>query len=213
MNDLTQKLIIALVIIPVLLGIFRTPKEMGIAAAAIGLALCFANLDKLKSFKAAGVEAELRTAVDKAYAAIEQLKDLGLSLSAPTVDELAVSGRMLQYLPLKHKLERVEKIAETLKNLGASPKEIEEACSTIYQRVTDDHMRRVLYSLRSSNPGKESLFEGLDDGKMDNFDKSKLENFIKDNKLKKSEETEESILDYDYFLKNKKLRREEGWQS
>jgi hypothetical protein len=215
MNDLTQKLIAALVIIPVLLGIFRTPKEMGIAAGAIMVALCFANLDKFTRFKAGsgGVEAELRTAVDKAYAAIEQLKDLGLALSAPTVDELAISGRMLQYIPLKYKLERVQKITETLKGLGASQQEIDEACSTIYLRVTNDHIRKVFYSLRSDNHGKESLFEGIDDGKMDNFDMSKLDDFIKDNGLKKSKETDECILDLNYFLKNRKLRREDNWQS
>jgi hypothetical protein len=100
-----------------------------------------------------------------------------------------------------------------LKKLGASEKEIEEACSTIYQRVTNDHMRRVLHSLLSSNPGKQSLFQGLDHGKMDNWDKGKLEKFIKDNGLKKSEETEEWIRDLDYFLKNRKLKREEQWQS
>jgi hypothetical protein len=92
---MNEKLIIALVVIPILLGILRSPREKGIAVAAIGLALCFANLDKFVRFKGAGFEAELRTVVDKASAAIEELKELGLSLSAPIVDELAVSGRML----------------------------------------------------------------------------------------------------------------------
>src|SRR5688572_24537628 len=93
MNDeMNQKLLIALVIIPVLFGIFKGWKEMGAATAAVGLALAFANLDKIKSFKGAGFEAEMKEAVTKAYAAIDQLKDLGLSVSAPIVDELAVSG-------------------------------------------------------------------------------------------------------------------------
>ena len=69
------------------------------------------------TFKGVGLEAELKTAVDEAYAAIEQLKELGLSLSSPIVDELAISGRMLQYIHLKYKLERVAKIADTLKKL------------------------------------------------------------------------------------------------
>jgi hypothetical protein len=129
----------------------------------------------------------LQTAVDKAYAAIGQLKDLGLALSAPTVDELAISGRMLQYIPLKYKLERVEKIAETLKNLGASEEEINKACSTIYQRVTSDHVRSIFYSLRQANPGKEQLFQGIDDGKLDGFDVNKLDDFIRDNGLKKKQ--------------------------
>ena len=213
MNVLTYILIVVLVIGLIPLSKYRGWKEMSAFAAAISVALFFTNLDKFSRFKAGGIEAELRTVVTEAYAAIEQLKELGLSLSTPIVDNLAISGRMLIYIPLKYKLERVAKIAETLKKLGASEKEIEEACSTIYQRVTNDHMRKTLHSLLSSNPGKQPLFQGLDDGKMDNWDKSKLEKFIKDNGLKKSEETEEWIRDLDYFLKNKKLRREEQWQS
>jgi hypothetical protein len=65
MNDLTEKLIAALVIIPVLLAIFRGWKEMTIAAATIGISLCFANLGKFSRFKGAGIEAELRTVVKR----------------------------------------------------------------------------------------------------------------------------------------------------
>ena len=115
MNDMNQKLIIALVVIPILLGIFRSPKEMGIAVLAIGLALFFSNIDKFSrfkgTFKGVGLEAELKTVVDEAYAAIEQLKELGLSLSSPIVDERGVQlgkiGRNLNYseiilLPIYH---------------------------------------------------------------------------------------------------------------
>jgi hypothetical protein len=213
MDDLNQKLIIALVVIPILLGIFRSPKEMGIAVAAIGLALFFSNIDKFSRFKGAGFEAELKTAVNEAYAAIEQLKDLGLSLSGPIIDELAISGRMLQYIHLKYKLERVAKIAATLRKLGASQEEIEEVCSTIYERVANDHIRGILHSLKSSNPGKKELFEGINDGKMDEWDKGKIETFIKEHNLNKSKDTEEWFLDLDYFLKQRKLRREDKWQS
>jgi truncated hemoglobin YjbI len=212
MNDFTQKLIAILVIVPILVGIFRGTKEMGIAAGAIIVALFFANLDKFSRFKGTGTEAQLRTAVTEAYTAIAQLKELGLSLSSPIVNELAVSGRMLEPIDLKYKLERVTKIAETLKKLGASEKEIEEVCSAFYERVTNDHMRRVLHSLRSLNPEKQSLFEGLEEGEMDGWDKNRLEKFIKDNTLKKSEQTEEWIRDLEFFLKNRKLRREEQWR-
>jgi hypothetical protein len=212
MNDFTQKLIVILVIVPILVGIFRGTKEMGIAAGAIIVALFFANLDKFSRFKGGGNEAQLRAAVTDAYVAIAQLKELGLSLSSPIMDELAVSGRLLQPIHLKYTLERVAKIAETLKKLAASEKEMEEVVSPIYERVTNDHMRRVLHSLRSLNPEKESLFEGLEEGKMDGWDKSRLDKFIKDNRLEKSEQTEDWIRDLEYFLKNRKLRREEQWQ-
>jgi hypothetical protein len=212
MNDWTQKLILALVMVPTLLVIFGTPKgPVLVVAGSICVALAFANLDKIESFSSIFFEAKLRTAVEKAYAAIEQLKELGLSLSSPIVDEMAVSGRMLQYIPLKHKLERVEKIEDNLRKLGASKEEIEVACSTIYERVGSDHIRNVLRSLLNSNPEKKGLFEGLDDGKMDSI--RDFEKFIKDNDLKRTKETDEALLDLQYFLKNKKLRREDQWQS
>jgi hypothetical protein len=205
-------LICLLVIIPVVFGFLKKPKEMIIAVAAIGLALFFANIEKFERFKGAGFEAELRTAVDDAYAAIEQLRELGLALSGPIVDELAVSGRA-QYFHLKHKLRRVDNIANTLKKLGASKDEIEEACSAIYEGVKNDHIRKIIYSLKKSNPTKETLFEGLRDGTMDDWDKEKIVSFITKHDLNKGKDTDECFLDLEYFLKNRKLRREDKWQS
>jgi hypothetical protein len=214
MNDINQSLILALVTIPTLFGVFRLPKEMAVATTAIALALAFANLDKFVKFKGAGFEAELRTVVDKAYAAIDQLKDLGLSLSAPIVDELALSGRMLQYMPLKYKLQRVEKISTTLKALGASQDEIDKACKTIFDRVGIDHVRRIIWSLKSANADKDgTIFAGIDDGKFDNFRSEQIELLVKSNVLKKDPEVEERFLDLDHFLKTRKLRREDDWQS
>jgi len=81
MSRLNTSLIIALVVIPTVFGVFRMPTEMGWAILSIGLALIFANLEKFSRFKAVGFEADLKTAVDKTYAAIEELKELSLALS------------------------------------------------------------------------------------------------------------------------------------
>jgi hypothetical protein len=213
MNDLTQKLVFALVIVPVLIGIFRSRTEMFLSIIAIASALFFVNLDKFTRFKTPGFEAELRTVVNKAYAAIEELKELGVALSAPIIDDLAMSGRIFQYIPLKFKLERVEKIAATLKALGASETEIEAVTATIYGRVINDHENGILYALREINPAKVKLFDGLDDGKMSSWDKAKIEEFITSNGLIRNEEVEERFLDLDFFLKNRKLRRPDKWQS
>ncbi|MGY3488743.1 hypothetical protein ACVW1C_006626 [Bradyrhizobium sp. USDA 4011] len=67
MNELTQKLVVALVVFPILLGVFRSKGEMSLSIVAISLALFFVNLDKFARFKTpGGFEAELKTAVDKA---------------------------------------------------------------------------------------------------------------------------------------------------
>jgi hypothetical protein len=213
MNDTTQKLIVAMVVIPILLGLFRSKWEMSLAIGAIGIALAFANLDKIARFKTPAFEAELRTVVDKAYAAIEQLKDLGLALSAPIADELAISGRMLQYIPLKYKLERVQKIAATLKELGASQAEIDLATATIYGRVSHDHLIGIVYLLRDLNKDKAPLFQGIEEGKMNSWDRATVESFITSNGLVKNDEVDERFLDLEFFERTKTLRRPDRWQS
>lgn len=213
MNRLNTALIIALVVIPTVFGAFKMFAEMGLAIASIGLALCFANLEKFSRFKGAGFEAELRTAVEKTYAAIEELKELSLVLSAPIVDELALSGRMLQYMPLKYKLERVERISSTLRKLGASESEIEDVCATIFQRVIKDHIKAALNCLKKANKDKSAVFDGCDDWDIHDWDKDKLEAFIHEHALDKNEEVIEWIRDLDYFAQTKKLRREDKWQS
>ena len=214
MNDLTPKLVVSLVVVPVLIVLFKTWKEASVVAAAIGLALVFANLDKFKSFNAVGLlQAQLNTAIDKAYAAIGQLKDLGVSLSGPIVDNMAISGRPMQYIPLKYKLQRVDEITIALKKLGASQDEVDNVCSTIYGRIKTDHIKKILYSLKNANPKQSQLFNGLEQGKFDSWDETALKKFIKDNNLNEDANVKENFLDLDYFLKNKELRREDQWQS
>jgi len=213
MSRLNTTLIIALVVIPTIFGALKMPAEMGWAIASIGLALIFANLEKFSRFKGAGFEAELRTAVDKTYAAIGQLKELSLVLSAPIVDELAVSGRMLQYLRLKYKLEHVEKISSALRKLGASESEIQDVCATMFQRVRSDHIRAALICLKKANKDKSAVFDGCEDWDVRDWDKDKLEAFIHEGALDKNEEVIEWIRDLDYFEQTKKLRREDKWQS
>ena len=138
---------------------------------------------------------------------------MGLAVSSPIVDELAVSGRMLQYIPLKHKLDRVEKIAETLKKLGATDEQIEEACSTIFERVESDHIKAMLGSLKQANPEKESLFEGIHDGKFNDWTKVKVEDLIKKETLHTNEKYDEWSDALDYFKETRKLKHPDNWQS
>jgi len=84
---------------------------------------------------------------------------------------------------------------------------------TLYERVTDDHVKRVVSGLRGSNPGKESLFEGAETGKFNGWDKAKFEKFIQETGLKRSPETDQWLLDLDYWREPKTLRREDQWQS
>ena len=213
MSRLNTALIIALIVIPTIFGALKMPAEMGWAILAIGLALMFANLDKFSRFKAAGFEADLKTAVDKAYAAIDDVKELSLVLSTPIVDELALSGRMLEYMRLKYKLEHVEKISSALRKLGASESEIENVCATVFQRVRSDHIKAAIRSLKKANKDKSAVFDGCEDWAIHDWDKDKLEAFIREHALDKNEEVVEWIRDLDYFEQTRKLRREDKWQT
>jgi len=158
------------------------------------------------------LKVKLDSSVADANIAIEEMKKLGLVLAAPIVDELAVSGRLFQYINLSHKLERVEYIVDNLKKLGASQNEIDGVCETIYCRVKEDHIRRIIGSLREPNPDKKDLLKNILELELDEWNVSQINKLINDNNLKISEETKECFSDLEYFFKNRKLRREDKWQ-
>jgi hypothetical protein len=213
---LNALLVLVMVVVPAIFGFKQMPTEMGIQIGAIALALFFLNIEKFVRFKGPGIEAEIReakTVVDKAYAALDDLKNLGLALAEPIINSYAVLGRLWQHIPLKYKLADIEKIKTRLQQLGASEIEITSVCSTMTSRLTEDHIRSTLNALKEANPDKESIFEGVNDWNFQSWDKGKLTAFIRDNSLKADGEPTEWIADLDQFLSKGTLRREDKWQS
>lgn len=90
---------------------------------------------------------------------------------------------MLQYIPLKYKLERVEKIEKTLAKLGAQKEEIEEICYTFYSRVHDDHVKAILRSLKTANQDKQDILKELEEGDVSGWNAEKLHDFIETNNM------------------------------
>ncbi|WP_296060759.1 hypothetical protein [uncultured Amphritea sp.] len=74
-------------------GLIGMAAEMGIAVAASGIFLAFANLDKFSEFKGAGFEAKLKEAVNEANATIENLKEVAKPLIKTNLFALAKAGR------------------------------------------------------------------------------------------------------------------------
>ena len=208
MNVLSVILIAILIVAVVIFSWFKGWKESTPVVGALIAALFFANIERFKYFKGGGIEAELQTAVNKAYAAVGPLKDLGLSLSAPIVNEVAMSG-YIGSTPLKEKLERVARISADLKALKASDVEIARVVAPLYQRVTSQHVGQILAGLRIANPGKDSLFDELREEKWDTWDVARIDRIIKANGLSVDAKSGKLIKDLDFFLKNKQLRREE----
>ncbi|MCZ2808750.1 MAG: hypothetical protein O2V44_05295 [Candidatus Bathyarchaeota archaeon] len=74
-------------------GLKGMAAEMGIAVAASGIFLAFANLDKFSEFKGAGFEAKLKEAVSEANATIENLKEVAKPLIKTSLFSLSKAGR------------------------------------------------------------------------------------------------------------------------
>jgi hypothetical protein len=86
-------LIVAVPAGAMILGLLGKPTEMGIFVLAAGIGLAFANIDKIQRFKGAGFEAEMRKAVEEAYATTESLKAIAKPLILSNLSNLIYAGR------------------------------------------------------------------------------------------------------------------------
>lgn len=199
--------IIALITLPTYLAVIGKEVAASLSLISISFALVFWNLDKFSKFKGAGFEAELKSAVEETYAAIDEVKKLAVCISSPTVSLLAVSGAF-QYLPLKYKLEYAAKIASTLSELKIDKDEIDEALSSLYSRVENDHHRKILVALNQKLDSDCKLFEKIDEINFSDWPVARL-------RQKASElnvDIDDALHDYEYFVSNKKLRNPDSWQ-
>ncbi len=205
-------LILSLVSIPVIFASKGRFKEAGLTILAIALALSFNNLDKFSRFKGAGFEAELNTAVNKTYAAIEQVKKLAVSISDPIASSLATSDNAFTYVHLKYKIEQIENIRQILKELEIPNKEIDDALNVFTKRIRRDHMRRILNHTNKSLPESNKIFANIKDINTDEWTLDKVRALLNENKIEPDGELKEVILDLEYWEIHKRLRRENKWQ-
>lgn len=180
-----------------------------ISIVAFSFGLVFLNLDKFSKFKGAGFEAELRLkdAVTDAYAAIDELKKVALNVAEPTISLLAVSGPF-QYLPLKYKLEYANKISKTLQELNVSEEETELVLSSLYDRVEEEHKRKILVRLNKELDDDSKIFSTIDDLKLEDWEINQVIKIAEENNIDVSAE----LADYKFFIKNKTLRNPDDWQ-
>ena len=66
--------------------------------------------------------------------------------------------------------------------------------------------------LKRENSDKGDVFLGDENWDLDEWNRAKIDSFVKDHSLVLNDETKEWIKDLEYFLANKKLRREDKWQ-
>lgn len=133
---------IATIIGPALVfGFMGKTVEMGLAIVAGGVAGAFLNLDKFERFSGAGFEAELKKAVEEAYATVNNLKDVAKPLIMISMSNLTYSMRFggMDFQEKNNHSKELEKISQSLEMQDA---ELEETFKVFYRYHTWD-----LYSL------------------------------------------------------------------
>lgn len=205
-NAINFILIIALVIVPITLSIIEKTAAASLSLIALSFALVFWNLDKFSEFKGAGFAAKLNNAVSEAYAAIDEVKSLAISISSPVASLMAVSSSF-QYLHLQYKLEYAEEIRNSLKELNISDEKIDSALSPLYERVSDDHIKKALWALNEQLGKEQKIFKNYDEIDPESWPLDA----IKRESKKLGVNIDEKIKEYEYFVQNKKLLKPESW--
>ena len=108
----------------------------------------FANVDKLKSFTAFGVSAELREVIQKAEITIEQARELALTMARQTYYQYAVQGRMLG-ADWAGKNDLIRALNINLEKLDVPPEQVREARLGIFEFAQYDMIDSLHASINS----------------------------------------------------------------
>jgi len=135
---------LALILVPTLLfGLMGKIAEMGIALAAGALSACFLNLDKLQRFKGAGIELELREAVEEAYATIENLKVIAEPLIVSATKSVTWGNRWVGISEKdQHKI--ISNFREVTEKIPLSSDEVSQAFNEFYNINLRDKYYKLL---------------------------------------------------------------------
>ena len=211
----TFKTIITLTLIlgpPMAFGILEKPMEMRIAVVVGAIAAAFFNIDKFKRFKGAGFEAELKEAVDKAYATLDSLKELAKPLILATTDILTSAGRW-GGMDAHQKHVFMKDLEQTARSLSLRDKELEDAKEKFYRFHTWDHLnhfiRKASEAKNIDNATRQRLSARINYHSHDFPTKKELFDILGSRADDLSENVAEALNDYLYYVENKMLRRPE----
>lgn len=191
-------------------GLLRMPTEMGLVIVAGAIAAAFLNLDRIERFRfrGAGFEAEMKRVVEEAYATIENLKALAKPLVLSTLNILTFSGRWGGMDPhQKHELaEELERVA---KSLSLHDKDLESAKEMFYRYHVWDHYTEFIDAISKENDDsvKNRLAALRYHESADYPSEELIIRTLGHAAEAVSPETKETLEDYLYYLKERRLRR------
>lgn len=200
-----------LIIVPsIYFGYIGKPAEMGLAIIAGSIAGAFLNLDKFERFSGAGFEAELKKAVEEAYATIGNLKQVTKPIMMVTISNLTHANR-LGGLDFKTKYEYIKGLEGISKSLELKDKDLVDTYDKFYRYHTWDLYREFIDNL-SRETSKMNVIKELSELKDYSNDNFPNEEFIKKiletNGIEMSSELNMRFDKYILFLKRREIRDE-----
>lgn len=163
-------------------------------------------------FKARKKLAEVDAAIQKSYAAIEELRELAVIVTDPIIDTLALTGQLSHSLSLDYKLRHLHNIRDVLRKLGVEEEQIKSIGSIFIVMCLLQHIDAVADELIRLNPDFSYLKENRGRWFVPTArQRATFDNMIAKNNLKVDGEVEEALLDLEHFDKTNKLRRPQKW--
>jgi hypothetical protein len=144
---------------------------------------------------------------------IKQVKKLALALTTSAVTSTTMQGQIMRYIHLKYKIEEIDHYKAILRDMSIPEKDIKEAVDLFVSRVRGDHMRHILLEINKLLPDGKKLFKDIYELDIDGWDMKRVRQILKENNIKEQGDLKETILDWEYYEKTGKLRREKMWQS
>jgi len=209
---LKQIISVILIIIPAFFfGYSGKTTEMALMIVASSITVAFMNMDKVQRFKGAGFEAEMKKAVEEAYATIENLKEISIPLIVSTLNTIIYSGRWggLGVEQTHYLKDDIESLVKTLKIKDAK---VNEAIEDFYRQHTWDMFQYFTSEYIKGKSNDNELNKRLNvicDRKSDKYPSKKdiLNTLgITDNEL--TEPEIEKLNDYLYYTEYRRLRRQ-----
>jgi hypothetical protein len=142
----------------------------------------------------------------------KSFNNLAVNLTIPVASALALHSDFTIYMKLKDKIEQINTVGSSLKNLGIDQKGIDEAISPFMSMITYRHVKRILHLIDKQLPNNKKKYSNNPNASSDEWSLNKINKIINDNKIKPSKELQEAIKDLEYFEKYKKLRHPDSWQ-
>lgn len=210
-------LIALLVILPTVFGWFGKTAEMGVIIVACSLALCFANLHKIESFKGAGFEARMRKAVEEAYATLERVQELVRPVARSNIANVAYGDRWDSV-----DRETAHQLMAELSGLVPSLElqadlKIQKMVADFYNLHANDHLRFLLQVMRHAHIKNDNVQERLNAMMLvrlkDDFVPPTVETVrgvIAELSVEQRTILEPFLLDYEHYIKTHTYRRVEA---